>query len=159
VEAAMRTALRAAIVGAGYWGANLIRVLQNVDGLQLTTICDSRTEIQQDIKTRYPHISFTPSWQHLLRDSCIDVVFLATPPATHYNLAMFALASGKHVWVEKPLALSTKIAFLYAFALETQRTLFVVTFCGDPVTATACLITDQLGKSSRLLERHRHGAH
>src|SRR5215470_2565708 len=121
----MNTSLRAAVVGAGYWGANLIRVLQTIDGVQLTTICDSRTEIQQDIKARYPHLSFTPSWQHLLRDSCIDVVFLATPPATHYTLAIFALASGKHVWVEKPLALSFPDGrALAASPSETQLAVF-----------------------------------
>ncbi len=146
----MNTSLRAAVVGAGYWGANLIRVLQNIDGLQLTTVCDARTELQQEIKARYPHLSFTRSWQHLFRDSCIDVVFLATPPATHYTLAIFALASGKHVWVEKPLALSYPDGrALAAFALETQRTLFVdETFLYDPLLQQArdLIAAGRLGK-------------
>lgn len=146
----MRTSLRAAVVGAGYWGANLIRVLQNLDGLQLTTICDSRIEVQQDIKARYPHVAFTSSFEHLLQDSRIDAIFLATPPATHYTLALFALASGKHVWVEKPLALSYQDGrALAAFALETQRTLFVdETFLYDPLLQQArdLIAAGQLGK-------------
>jgi hypothetical protein len=46
----MHTDLRAAVVGAWYWGTNLIRVLQKVAGLHLTTVCDPRPEIQHEIK-------------------------------------------------------------------------------------------------------------
>src|SRR5712692_7892094 len=100
----MPTEIHAAVIGAGYWGANLIRVLHDTDGMWLKTFCDARPEILQEVKARYPQVALTSSYDHILRAPNIGAVFLATPPATHYQLARAALAAGKHVWVEKPLA-------------------------------------------------------
>ncbi len=146
----MPTVMHAAVVGAGYWGANLSRVLQSVEGLQLTTVCDPRPAIQHEIKERYSHLSVTPSLADVLRDAHLDAVFLATPPATHYTLARAALTAGKHVWVEKPLALSYEEGReLTRLAREAHRTLFVdETFLYDPLLqqARTLIASGQLGK-------------
>jgi predicted dehydrogenase len=135
----MRTEISVAVVGAGYWGANLLRVLQTADGLWLKTVCDEQPEILQQVKTRYPQVALTPSYGEVLRDPSIEAVLLATPPATHYALAYAALVAGKHVWVEKPLTLAyDQGRKLVALAQERQRMLFVdETFVYDPLLAQA----------------------
>jgi UDP-2-acetamido-3-amino-2,3-dideoxy-glucuronate N-acetyltransferase len=146
----MRTEIHAAVIGAGYWGANLIRVLHNTDGMWLKAVCDARPEILQEVKAGYPQTAFTPSYDHILRDQNIEAVLLATPPATHYQLARAALAAGKHVWVEKPLAFAyDEGRELVALARARQRMLFVdETFLYDPLVqqARAIIATGGLGK-------------
>ena len=95
----MHTEIAAAVVGAGYWGANLIRVLQNTNGMWLRTVCDERPEVLQEVKRRAPQVALAPSYAQVLRDPNIEAVLLATPPATHYQLAYAALEARKHVWI------------------------------------------------------------
>lgn len=135
----MDTGTRTAVLGAGYWGTNLIRVLHNTDGIWLKTVCDPRPAVLQEIKTHYPHVALTASWQSVLDDQHLDAVVLATPPATHYRLARAALAAGKHTWVEKPLALHyAEGQELVALARTHRRVLFVdETFLYDPLVQQA----------------------
>ncbi|MBI3799086.1 MAG: Gfo/Idh/MocA family oxidoreductase [Deltaproteobacteria bacterium] len=146
----MGAEIQAAVIGAGYWGTNLIRVLHNTDGMWLKAVCDARPEILQEVKARYPQVALTQSYEHILRNPNIAAVLLATPPATHYQLARAALAAGKHVWVEKPLALAyAEGRELVALARDRQRLLFVdETFLYDPLVqqARAIIMTGVLGK-------------
>jgi len=146
----MRTEIQAAVIGAGYWGTNLIRVLHNTDGLWLKAVCDPQLEILQEVKAHYPQVALTPSYDDILRDSNIGAVFLATPPATHYQFTQAALAAGKHVWVEKPLALAyDQGRELVALARKRRRMLFVdETFLYDPLVqqARAIITAGRLGK-------------
>lgn len=146
----MPTEIHAAVIGAGYWGAHLIRVLHDTDGMWLKTVCDARPEILQEVKARYPQVALTSSYDHILRDPNIGAVLLATPPATHYQLARAALAAGKHVWVEKPLAFThDEGRELVALAGALRRMLFVdETFLYDPLVrqARAIITAGGLGK-------------
>jgi predicted dehydrogenase len=105
----------------------------------LKAVCDARPEILQGVKALYPQVALTSSYGHILRDPSLEAVLLATTPATHYQLARAALAAGKHVWVEKPLALAyDEGRELVALARETQRMLFVdETFLYDPLVQQA----------------------
>jgi predicted dehydrogenase len=154
----MHTDIQVAVVGGGYWGANLIRVLHDTDGLWLKAVCDPRLESLQQVKIHHPQVALTQSLEDILSDPTIRAVFLATPPTTHYTLACAGLAAGKHVWVEKPLALSYQEGWeLVALARATQRILFVdETFLYDPLILQARmrLAAGQLGKVFHvLLER------
>src|SRR5262245_41633474 len=100
----MTTGICIAVIGAGYWGVNLMRALHDTDGIWLKLVSDARPNALHDVKQQYPHVALTTEWQRVLDDDGIDAVVLATPPATHYTLARAALNAGKHVWVEKPLA-------------------------------------------------------
>src|SRR5713101_853919 len=146
----MCTGIRTAIVGAGYWGTNLIRALHSTDGIWLKVVCDSRSQRLQEVKARYPQVALTTSWDSIWSDHTLDAVVLATPPATHYQLAQAALAAGKHTWVEKPLALHYREGrHLVTLAREAQRTLFVdETFLYDPLLqhARTALAAGGLGK-------------
>jgi len=95
-----------AIVGSGYWGKNLVRNFHDLDAL--SAICDKDSSVLDNFKEKYEGISTTENLDYLLDESVfkIDAVAIATPAATHYNLAKKCLLAGKHVFVEKPLALT-----------------------------------------------------
>jgi len=92
-----------AVVGAGYWGKNIIRNLYQLGSLKI--ICDKRDQLEENFKSQYPEVTFTSSFSNVLSDSSIKAVAIATPEETHYHLAKEALLADKDVFVEKPLAL------------------------------------------------------
>lgn len=97
---------RVAVVGAGRWGKNLVRVFHELGGLG--AICDSSDLLEQHYREKYPDVPFVSDFEEVLSDSSLNAVIIATPAKTHFALAMQALEAGKHVFVEKPLALSIK---------------------------------------------------
>ncbi len=93
-----------AIAGLGYWGPNLAR---NFDDLaELRWLCDVSLEQRERFARRYPGARVTGDFDDLLRDREVDAVIVATPVVSHFGLAKRALLAGKHVFVEKPPALS-----------------------------------------------------
>jgi predicted dehydrogenase len=116
--------LRFAVVGLGYWGPNLVRVLQELAGVEVAAVFDSRTDAGSQIVGRYPSLRAAASYEEVLEDDGIDAVAIATPVSTHYDLAAAALRAGKHVFVEKPLAGSTEQALeLIELARTVDQTL------------------------------------
>jgi predicted dehydrogenase len=96
--------VRVAVVGLGYWGPNLVRNLHELPDADLVAACDLRPELLEKIRSRYPSVGTTTSYDDVLQDETIEAVCIATPVATHHPLATAALKAGKHVFVEKPLA-------------------------------------------------------
>ena len=93
---------RIGVAGLGHWGPNLAR---NFDDLaELAWLCDADRERLTAFADRYPQARATVDFEEMLADDALDAVVLATPVATHYDLARHALAAGKHVLVEKPPA-------------------------------------------------------
>jgi predicted dehydrogenase len=92
------------IVGAGYWGPNLIRSFSEIQGCEVRYVCDMRQDLLAKLSNRFRQIKITPRYEDLLRDQDLDGIVIATPAATHAELAMQAVSAGKHVLVEKPLA-------------------------------------------------------
>jgi predicted dehydrogenase len=90
------------IIGAGYWGPNLIRNFNEIDEANLKIVCDLKKERLDHIQNRYPGLSVTSDIKELLNQD-IDAVVIATPVSTHHKLAMQCLLAGKHILVEKPL--------------------------------------------------------
>lgn len=116
--------IRVAVVGLGYWGPNLIRVLSGQPNTDLAWICDLDRERLQRYRQRYPQARSTTQFTRVLNDPDVDAVVIATPVYTHYGLAAQALAAGKHTFVEKPLASSSKLAEdLVELAATTERVL------------------------------------
>jgi predicted dehydrogenase len=99
--------VRVAVAGLGYWGPNLVRNLHEVDGARPTMVCDLRPDALAAIQRRYPAVRTTTDYEAVLQDPEVDAVAIATPVSTHFELAARALESGKHVFVEKPLAASS----------------------------------------------------
>lgn len=113
-----------AVVGLGYWGPNLLRVLgENLDA-KVRWICDLDRERLGKYRRRYPGARVTTQLDRVLADAEVDAVVIATPVHTHYGLAARALEAGKHVFVEKPLAPSGELADeLAEIAAEGDRIL------------------------------------
>lgn len=95
------------VVGYGYWGPNLVRNFAEAPGATLAGISDMRAERRAEAQRRYPSAQVTEQYSEMLANPAIDAVAIATPVSTHFDLAMQALKSGKHVLVEKPLAASS----------------------------------------------------
>jgi predicted dehydrogenase len=139
-----------AVVGLGYWGPNLVRVLIERSDVEVRWICDSDVSRLEHFGRRYPSVQLTQEVDEILEDPSVDGVLLATPVFTHYELARRCLEADKHTFVEKPLAPSTAQAE-ELIALSEERGLSLM--CGHtflyspPVRAVRDLIdSGELGK-------------
>jgi UDP-2-acetamido-3-amino-2,3-dideoxy-glucuronate N-acetyltransferase len=113
-----------AVIGAGYWGKNIIRVLHELGALH--TICTRNQATLHDLLAHYPGVAGTQSIDEVTRNEKISAVCIATPSHTHFNFAKRALEAGKDVLVEKPLCLSAKDGeHLVALAQQRARILMV----------------------------------
>ncbi len=113
-----------AVVGAGYWGKNLVRNFSQLEVLK--TVCDAEPPIREQISKDYPDVAVTDDFSSILEDADIQGVVIAAPAAQHFQLARAALLAGKHVFVEKPLSLTYEDGnALVRLAAECGRILFV----------------------------------
>lgn len=96
--------INVAQIGVGYWGPNLLRNLVANKGCQVKTVVDLSKDRQIFVKGLYPSINVTDDFESVLDDDTTDAVIIATPVATHYDLAIKSLQAGKHILVEKPMA-------------------------------------------------------
>jgi predicted dehydrogenase len=99
------TLISTAVAGYGYWGPNLARVVQSCGTTALTAICDASEAARLRASSHYPNARITPDFDDLLAED-VDAVIVALPMRLHYEFALRALNAGKHVLVEKPLAMS-----------------------------------------------------
>jgi predicted dehydrogenase len=95
--------IKIGVIGYGYWGPNLVRNFSEVPDAQVVAVCDLDEQRLRLVKARYPAITVTADHEALLSNHDIDAIVIATPVAGHYDLALRALRSKKHVFVEKPL--------------------------------------------------------
>lgn len=95
--------IKIGIIGYGYWGPNLVRNFSEVSECRIIAVSDLNEARLRLVKARYPSIETTTDHQSLVSNPDIDVIIIATPVSTHYDLALSALQAGKHVFVEKPL--------------------------------------------------------
>jgi predicted dehydrogenase len=94
--------VRIGVVGYGYWGPNVVRNVSNLESCQLVSICDQNPAALKRAGRLYPGARLTADASELLKSPDIDAIAVVTPVWTHFELAKAALASGKHVFVEKP---------------------------------------------------------
>lgn len=94
------------VVGAGYWGPNLIRNFAALKQCRLLAVCDLSAQRLAEVEQNYPGVRTTLHFEELLEDRAIQGIALATPVDTHHHMASQVLQAGKSVFVEKPLARS-----------------------------------------------------
>ena len=99
----MTASIGMAVVGAGYWGPNLVRNAMATAPFRLRWLCDVDEDRARRVLGPYSTVSTTDSFDTVLGDRAVEAVAIATPAASHFTLAMAALDAGKHVLVEKPL--------------------------------------------------------
>ncbi len=95
---------RVAVIGAGYWGPNLARNFAMSAEWDLVAVCDTDAGRARALSRRTGNPQVATSVEELLAEHELDAVAIATPARTHHQVAMAAIAAGKHVVVEKPLA-------------------------------------------------------
>jgi len=118
--------LRIGVAGLGYWGPNLARNFNAIPGCELAWLCDASSDALARVGASFPAATLTGELDEVLRDPSVDAVALATPVATHADLAVRVLEAGKHCFVEKPLAQTVADAERAVAAAEASGRVLMV---------------------------------
>ena len=133
------------IVGAGYWGPNLIRNFTACPLTQVAAVCDANPSRLESVARINPHLKLVGSVDQLLEIPGLKAVAIATPVSTHYPLAKRCMEAGVDVMVEKPLAANVQEAqALVDLAKKLGRVLMVdhTYLFSNPVKLIKKLIDD-----------------
>jgi predicted dehydrogenase len=95
------------VVGYGYWGPNVVRNLDQLEGSAVVAVCDKSPTARKRIHKTYPHVKVVSETTELMSSTEVDAIAIVTPVWTHYELTKAALKNGKHVFVEKPFTSCT----------------------------------------------------
>ena len=113
-----------AVIGSGYWGKNLVRNFYQLGVLK--TICGRTRATCDNMAASYPEATVTNDMENIFSDSAIQAVVIAAPAALHFEMTRKALLADKHVFIEKPLALTYGDGRrLVELAREKEKKLFV----------------------------------
>lgn len=114
------------VIGVGYWGPNMVRNFSSVENCRVKYVCDLDESRLSELVRQYPSIKMTKKSAELFNDKALDAVIIATPVASHFDLARQALAAGKHVLLEKPMAASIRECEELLSLAKKQRLLLMV---------------------------------
>lgn len=118
--------LNIGVIGCGYWGPNVVRNFAELATARVVMVSDLNPERLIGIQRRYPDIRTTTDYRQLIADDAIEAVAIATPPRTHFPIALEALQAGKHLLVEKPLATSSAEAERLVHEAEQRDLILMV---------------------------------
>jgi predicted dehydrogenase len=123
-----------AVIGAGYWGPNIIRNALALGETDLKWVCDRDLTRARRVIGAQSAIAVTAEVDDILADESVEAVVIATPPATHAELALRCIEAGRHVLVEKPLADSCEAGLSIVQAAEAEGVVLHCdhTFCYTP---------------------------
>ena len=122
----MQESIAIGVVGCGYWGPNLARNFNQLQGSRLTAVCDTDPVRLETMRFLHPEATRFRDYDEMLAGSELGAIAIATPLKQHFSLAKKALLAGKHVMVEKPLAsTSGECRELIDLAAEHGLTLMV----------------------------------
>ncbi len=127
--------MRVGLIGYGYWGRNLLRNLVHHPDTEQLWVSDKNPLQLEEARRLYPHVLTTGDWKSLLDDDRCESIVIATPTASHFEIAKAALLHGKHVFVEKPMVASVQQAEELAAIADRQHLVLMVdhTFVYNPV--------------------------
>jgi predicted dehydrogenase len=114
------------VIGFGYWGPNLVRNFHEMMDSRVLAVSDQRMDRLALAASRYPGIGIMQNPSELIRSPAVDAVVIATPVSTHFQLAMEALRAGKHVLVEKPLAMTSEQSWQLIEEAERRHLILMV---------------------------------
>ena len=122
----MSREVQVGVVGLGYWGPNLARNFDRLPGAALRWICDATEEARARWSPQFPDARVGADLSELLDDPALDAVAVATDVPSHAQIAVRVLESGKHCFVEKPLAQSVAEAERVVAAAEASGRILMV---------------------------------
>jgi predicted dehydrogenase len=108
-------------IGCGYWGPNLLRSFSAQPGAWVKYVVDPSPERRRYVRATHPRTEVVETLAPVLADPEVQALIIATPAATHYELAKAGLEAGRHVFVEKPLALTVEEVNRLAAAAGARR--------------------------------------
>jgi predicted dehydrogenase len=115
-----------AVIGAGYWGINYVRVFNELPRSRVVAVCDPNEERLRHVQRLHAGISALTRWEDALAHAGVDAVVVATPAATHFDIARQALTLGKHVLIEKPLTHRRDLAIELQHVASTSQAIAMV---------------------------------
>jgi len=115
-------------LGCGYWGPNLLRNFSAQAGCEVRWVAEQDPKRRAYVENNYPKSKTTASWEQAVHDPAVQAVIIATPASTHYSLAKACLEAGKHILVEKPLAMTLAEAEVLAQLAASRN---VILMLGD----------------------------
>src|SRR5215831_14971496 len=104
----MSTTIKVGVVGCGYWGPNLIRNFRTLSDCNMKIMCDISPPRLKHLRSLYPEVKGETDYQHMLTGAGVDAVAIATAVRHHYPMAKASLEAGKHTFIEKPMAASSR---------------------------------------------------
>ena len=104
----MSKQIKVGVVGCGYWGPNLVRNFRSLPDCDLKIMCDTSEQRLLHLRSLYPEVAGETDYNHMLNGVGLDAVIIATAVKSHYSIAKASLLSGKHTFIEKPMASSSE---------------------------------------------------
>ncbi|HIM30506.1 MAG TPA: Gfo/Idh/MocA family oxidoreductase, partial [Planctomycetes bacterium] len=118
--------IRYGLIGYGLFGQHHARLIQQADGLELIAISARSAASRQAAASDHEGVAVLSDYRDVLSHDDIDIVDIVVPNRLHFEIAYAALQAGKHILLEKPMALEVEQCHtLNALASEKQRTLAV----------------------------------
>ncbi len=142
--------MKVGIIGLGYWGPNLVRNFFTLEEISGVVCCDLNAKRLAFIQSRFPTVEITADYRDLLRRTDVDMIAVATPVSSHFELGMAALTHGKHLLLEKPMAASVHEAEqLLEYSRKRGLTLMVdhtFVYTGAVRKIKEMIVSDLLGE-------------
>lgn len=118
--------IKAGLIGYGYWGPNIARVINESPDIELVYCADLNKLYLENVKKKYPQVKTTKNYKKILNDNKIQAIFIATPLNSHFIIAKDSLLAKKHVFIEKPFTNSTKEAQELIEIAKINKTILTV---------------------------------
>jgi predicted dehydrogenase len=115
-----------AIVGCGYWGMNYVRVFQELANAEVVVACDEREARLAEVRRRFPGTAVTTDVDEALAYPGVEAVVICTEASSHLDVGTRALLAGKHILVEKPLAIRVDDADELVALADSQGVVLLV---------------------------------
>ena len=146
--------IKIALLGYGYWGKNVARVLTQHPQFSLRYICDLDPTLPATLQKFYPKAEFCTDFEYISENE-IDAVAIITPAETHFELAQYFLERGKHVYISKPFTKNVEQAnLLLELGAKNNCSVFVDhTFVFHPAVNKLKELLPKIGKPFFLLSQ------
>ncbi len=121
----MNNKLKVCLIGYGYWGPKLARNFQNSNLFNLVAVSDKSKANLLKAKKDFPLVKTSTNFKKVITKN-IDIVVIATPTQTHFEISKFSLEKKKHILVEKPISLNiNNVKKLERISKKNKKLIFV----------------------------------